>query len=463
MFHNDREIKQLGPRLGVSLWLLAAVFFTVLSFVILHVSNTWNLFTIYATLSWSFGLPIIMMSFIGALRSRSFRMSDFKGRIPNLVIFEIPTIANEDVIPALSRVVDSIIKFAPRNLDNWRIDLVTEEWSEARDAIAEKYGSLPNFNLIVVPKEYQTESRSLNKSRALQYATEYHIGRGENSDSIWIFHLDDDASIGEDTVAAIAEHIKFKGHEYYIAQGVLAFPHHLSKSIIPKFADSMRPTDDLTRFYFFTALLKTPLVGLHGENLLVRSDVESSIGWDSGNRPISDDSCFGLRFSEKYPGKSSFLPAFTYGASPSNVRDMLKQRRRWLVDLTNLGVYGPLPWKYRLLLIYSVIFWSSMATQNIMLVILLLEGLHLIAFELITPPMAVMWAFTFSFWIWFYWNGLQINSSVSEEKMPFWKKAVIMVPLFFLVIGPLEALGGVMGIYAFLRNERKFEVIKKPT
>ena len=172
MFHNDREIKQLGPRLGVSLWLLAAVFFTVLSFVILHVSNTWNLFTIYATLSWSFGLPIIMMSFIGALRSRSFRMSDFKGRIPNLVIFEIPTIANEDVIPALSRVVDSIIKFAPRNLDNWRIDLVTEEWSEARDAIAEKYGSLPNFNLIVVPMEYQTESRSLNKSRALQYATE---------------------------------------------------------------------------------------------------------------------------------------------------------------------------------------------------------------------------------------------------------------------------------------------------
>lgn len=463
MFNNDREVKQLGPRLGVSLWLLAAVFFSVLSFVILHVSNTWNIFTIYATLSWSFGMPIIIMSFIGALRSRSLKISNFKGRVSNLVIFEIPTIGNNDVIPALSRVIDSILKYAPNNLDRWRIDVVTEEWAEALDDIREKYASCPNFNLVVVPRDYQTQNHSLNKSRALQYATEYHISRGENTSDIWLFHLDDDASVGQDTVAAIAEHIKFKGHKYYIAQGVLAFPHHLSKSVIAKFADSMRPTDDLTRFYFFTALLKTPLVGLHGENLLVRSDVEASIGWDSGNRPISDDSCFGLRFSEKYPGKSSFLPAFTYGASPSTVKDMLRQRRRWLVDLTNLGVYGPLPWRYRLLLIYSVIFWSSMATQNIMLVILILEGLHLIGFELITPPMAVMWAFTFSFWIWFYWNGLHINSTVSEDKIPFWKKAALMVPLFFLVIGPLEVLGGVMGLFAFLRNERKFEVIRKPS
>ena len=456
MQKTDSELKQLGPRMGVTLWLLAAVFFSLLSFVILNVSNTWNLFTIYATLSWSFGMPIIIMSFIGALMSKSLRISKYKGKITNLVIFEIPTIGSYDVIPALTRVVDSILKYAPRNLDNWRVDLVTEEWAEALSEIDGKYGADPHVKMVVVPRNYQTENLSINKSRALQYATETHRASGENSDDIWIFHLDDDASVGPDTVAAIAEHIKFKGDKYYIAQGVLAFPHHLSKSLVAKFADSMRPTDDLTRFFFFTALLKTPLVGLHGENLLVRSDVEGNIGWDSGNRPISDDSCFGLRFSEKYPGRSSFLPAFTYGASPSTVRDMLRQRRRWLVDLTNLGIYGPLPWRYRLLLIYSILFWSSMATQNVMLAVLILEGLHIIAYQLMTAPMAVMWAFTFSFWIWFYWNGLYINSALSQEKVPFWKKAALMVPLFFLVIGPLEVLGGLMGLYAFLRNERKF-------
>lgn len=462
MFKPNEE-KQLGPRLGIGLWLLAAVFFAVLFLVFVNVSNTWNIFTIYATLSWSFGMPIVVMSFIGAMRSGSLRISNYKGRISNLIVFQIPTIGSPEVLGALYRVVDSILKFAPNNLDNWRIDVVTEDYARALNEIRDHYALEENVNLVVVPKSYQTRTGSINKSRAMQFGLEYHIEKNEIREDIWYFHLDDDASVGSDTIAAIAEHIKFKGHKYLLAQGVLAFPHHLSKSLIAKFADSMRPTDDLTRFFFFTALLKTPLVGLHGENLLVRSDVEAKIGWENGSRPISDDSCFGLRFSEKFPGKSSFLPAFTYGASPSNVRDMLRQRRRWLVDLTNLGLYGPLPWKYRLLFIYSVLFWSSMVFQNVFLVTMILQYFHLIAFQLITPPMGVMWAFTFSFWIWFYWNGLHINHQVSEKSQPFWKSALLMIPLFFLVIGPLEFIGGIWGLYAFVRNERGFEVISKPS
>ena len=462
MFKTSEE-RQLGPRLGIGLWLLVAVFFSVLFLVLVNVSNTWNWFTIYATLSWSFGMPIIIMSFIGAVRSRSLKISSYKGRVSNLIVFEIPTIGSNEILGALNRVVGSILKFAPNNLDNWRVDVVTESHSSALREIKDRYSSEPNVNIVVVPREYKTRNGSINKSRALQYGLDYHIERGENDENIWFFHLDDDASVGPDTIAAIAEHIKYKGEKYYIAQGVLAFPHHLSKSIIAKFADSMRPTDDLTRFFFFTALLKTPLVGLHGENLLVRSDIEAQIGWDNGSRPISDDSCFGLRFAEKFPGKSSFLPAFTYGASPSTVRDMLRQRRRWLVDLTNLGLYGPLPWKYRLLFIYSVLFWSSMITQNIILATMILQFFHILVFQLITPPMGIMWAFTFSFWIWFYWNGLHINTQVSEKPQPFWKSALLMIPLFFLVIGPLEFLGGAMGLYAFVRKENRFEVISKPS
>ncbi len=462
MFRHDEE-NQLGPRLGIGLWLLVVVFFFVMFFVIVNVSNTWNIFTIYATLSWSFGMPIIVVSFIGAFRSGSLRLSSYTGRVSNFVVFQIPTICSYEVLGALTRVVDSILANAPRNLDNWRVDVVAEEKSTALEELREKYSGHANVNILAVPLSYSTKSGSINKTRALQYGIDYHIEKGESTKDTWFFHLDDDASIGPDTVAAIAEHIKYKGEKYYIAQGVLAFPHHLSKSLIAKFADSMRPTDDLTRFYFFNSLVKIPLVGLHGENLLVRADVEAEIGWDNGSRPISDDSCFGLRFSEKFPGRSSFLPAFTYGASPSTVKDMLRQRRRWLVDLTNLGFFGPLPWKYRLIFIYSVLFWSSMITQNVILATMILQFFHVIAFQLITPPMGVMWAFTFSFWIWFYWNGLHINSSVSEKPQPFWKSALIMIPLFFVVIGPLEFIGGAMGIYAFLRNERGFEVISKPS
>jgi hypothetical protein len=458
---DSHEQKQLGPKMGISLWLLVAVFSIVILLILNNVTNVWNVFTIYSTISWSVGMPIIIISFVGAIGSRSFRISTFKGRTSKQVNFIIPTVGSYDVLPALSRVVNSILEYAPLNLDNWRIYLITEEWSEALAEIREKFHN-EHIEVVVVPLGYKTRFGAMHKSRALQYCIEKLAMDGQCNTDTWSFHLDDDASVRSDTIAAIAEHIKFKGEKYILAQGVLAFPHENSHSTIAKFADSMRPTDDLTRFYFFTSLLRTPLVGLHGENLLVRSDVEADIGWDNSDKPISDDSCFGLRFSQKYRGKSSFLPAFTYGASPSNVRDMLKQRKRWLVDLTNLGLYGPLPWKYRAMLIYSVIFWSSMIGQNIFLGILILQSLHIITFELITWPVGLMWSFMFSFWIWFYWNGLHINNSFSKDKNHFIRKAIMMVPLYFFVIGPLEAIGGIMGLYAFVKKEKKFEVIRKP-
>ncbi|MCL4340471.1 MAG: hypothetical protein M1431_00020 [Candidatus Thermoplasmatota archaeon] len=57
--------KELGPRLGVSLWIMVAIFFSVIYLAIINFSNVWTPFSIYATLSWSFGMPIIIMSFVG--------------------------------------------------------------------------------------------------------------------------------------------------------------------------------------------------------------------------------------------------------------------------------------------------------------------------------------------------------------------------------------------------------------
>ena len=65
---KSKEGIPLNPKLGIGLWFLAAVFFAVLFPVIVDVSNTWDIFTIYATISWSFGMPILIMSFIGELR-----------------------------------------------------------------------------------------------------------------------------------------------------------------------------------------------------------------------------------------------------------------------------------------------------------------------------------------------------------------------------------------------------------
>jgi len=49
--------------------------------------------------------------------------------------------------------------------------------------------------------------------------------RRENTSSTYVYHLDDDTSMGVDTVASIAEFIAGnRNGEHLLAQGVLAFP-----------------------------------------------------------------------------------------------------------------------------------------------------------------------------------------------------------------------------------------------
>ena len=62
-----------------------------------------------------------------------------------------------------------------------------------------------------------------------------------------------------------------------LAQGLLTYPHQLTRSWFCRLADSIRPADDMSRFYFCTAKLGSPLAGLHGEHLLIRANVEAHI------------------------------------------------------------------------------------------------------------------------------------------------------------------------------------------
>ena len=55
-------------------------------------------------------------------------------------------------------------------------------------------------------------------------------GAGENTDQCYVYHLDDDTHIGEDTAASLAEFIEFDGDRFYLAQGILTFPHELTPS-----------------------------------------------------------------------------------------------------------------------------------------------------------------------------------------------------------------------------------------
>ncbi|CAC11359.1 zeste-white 4 related membrane protein [Thermoplasma acidophilum] len=457
-----QTLRQGAFAMGLTFWQIPVILVLLIPAGFKFISDSSSPITYAVEALWLMGMPIIVIALAGAYKSRNVRLSDFSGHIDEMVVFQIASIARWDVVNALERVINSIVSSAPRNLRNWFINLVIEENSEARSYLEKKYGGSNRIRITVVPREYRTKKGALAKSRANQYAIENLRAQGLISKSTWIYHLDDDTSIGPESVAAVAEHIMRYGDKYYLAQGILSFPHFLTRNFITKYADSMRPTDDLTRFYFFTNVIKMPLIGLHGENMLVRSDVEESVGWDNGNRAIADDSFFALNFAYLYPGRSAFMPAITYGSSPTTIRDMLKQRKRWFLNVSNLSFYGGIPIKYRAFMIYSIIFWIGMVVQNVVPILMVLHFLGVIRMAVINPEVLFLWAFTLSFWIWFYISGLRINREVSGIYRESLIDYAILVFLYIFVISPLEIIGGLLGFISFLKNERSFEVISKP-
>jgi hypothetical protein len=264
-------------------------------------------FNLYLSLVWSLYLPIAVCGMVAAVRHQRVRLSGFPFRARRRVIFLVPTVCREDTLPALTRVVDSILRHAPRNLDDFVAEVVVDELApDAPDAagrgralgvLKERYGADRRVRITVVPLTYATLNGTRYKARANQYALERRRRGGENTADTYVYHLDDDTHVGADTVASIAEFLCHHHDRYYLAQGTLTFPFELSPSWVCRLADSVRPVDDLTRFRFFTGMLGTPLNGLHGEHLLVRADVEDGIGWDFGPAVLVEDAYFALHFA----------------------------------------------------------------------------------------------------------------------------------------------------------------------
>jgi hypothetical protein len=293
-------------------------------------------------------------------------LSRFAGRSDRRVIFSVPSVCRSDTLPALVRVIDSVLRHAPRNLADFTVEVVVDEVADggpdprgrgkALLELQERYAGTGEVQIVVVPRSFRTPNGTLFKARANQYALELRRGAGRNGADTYVYHLDDDTHVGADTVASIAEFIHLHHGRYYLAQGVLTFPFELTPSRACRLLDSIRPIDDLTRFRFFTGMLGRPLLGLHGEHLLVRADVEDAIGWDFGP-VLVEDAYFALRFSVLHPRRSTVLRSFSYGASPESVADLVRQRRRWAAGLLGLCLDRSFPAGTRLILAYAVGSW----------------------------------------------------------------------------------------------------------
>jgi beta-1,4-mannosyltransferase len=424
------------------------------------------------TILWTWPILSTIIGIRGMARTRKIlRTSQQRWGSDGLITCEdfllvvVPTIGRHDTYPALERSVLSYIAHLPRCFPWLRIDIVTEEGCEAADRIAKLAARSDLVRIVEVPRPYRTPHGTRFKARANHYSHELRIFEYEDRDDVWVLHMDDDTGVGPDTALAMARFIEEQyeagSDAKHMAQGILTYPREYAANIITWLADSIRPADDVARFSAWTGS-GVPRAGLHGELLLIRASVESTIGWDFGPRSIVEDAQFALIFCDRYHGRSAWFGGRCYGASPATIRDFIRQRERWSWGLVGLVCNRSVRSANRAYLGYAVFSWVLGPVQNVAVV--LAAGALLANYN--TSPVLLyiipIWALNMGYTIWMYWEGLRLNAGVSAGGRRKWWETVVVL-LFIPVFSMLEGLGGLRGFLKFARHaENKFIVIAKP-
>jgi beta-1,4-mannosyltransferase len=425
------------------------------------------------TVLWTWPILNTLVGIIGIRRTRAaLRRSQarWSGQeittSENFLIVVVSTIGRNDTYPALERSVLSYIAFLPRCFPRLRIDIVIDEGCEATGRIAGLAAGSHLIRLVTVPMRYRTANGTRFKARASHYSHELRIREHEDSDDVWILHMDDDTGVGPDTALAMArfveEQLQAGPDAKHMAQGILTYPREYAGNRLTWLADSARPAEDVARFSAWTGS-GTPRAGLHGELLLVRASIEATIGWDFGPRTIVEDAQFALIFSARYPGRSAWFSGRSYGASPASLRDFVRQRERWAWGLAALVFNRSLQLRNRLLLGYSVMSWVVGPIQNVGVVLLVGVLIADPSTSPVTLFVVPLWSLNMAYVIWMYWEGLRLNAGVSGSgRRKWWEPwaVILLIPIF----GLMEGFGGMRGFVKFARRvENKFIVIAKPS
>jgi hypothetical protein len=138
------------------------------------------------------------------------------------VIFAI--VSKGENIKPLSRSIKSVLFWAPRYLKNWLIEVIVEE--DLPKESSEYLNSLISEKLMIikVPKNYETKNKTKYKARALNYAIEVRKDRGEINQRTWIYHMDEESVVGEDTILGIIDFIEGEGRNKVLGIGLIVYP-----------------------------------------------------------------------------------------------------------------------------------------------------------------------------------------------------------------------------------------------
>jgi len=103
-------------------------------------------------------------------------------------------------------------------------------------------------------------------------------------------------------------------------------------------------SDDLGRYRVQYKLVHVPFVGFHGSFLLIRGDVENQITWDHEHADnLVEDYAFAMKCWEQ-GYRCGAISGVVREVSPNNLRDFVKQRRRWFIGILTLPYWSARLW-----------------------------------------------------------------------------------------------------------------------
>jgi beta-1,4-mannosyltransferase len=344
------------------------------------------------TVVWLTNVPIAFVSIIRFLKNREAFVGKDLRRIRNdpTIIFQITT-RSATRTPVVERGINSIIKSCQKiKYVDYQIYVVTDDPNDLN--------SLHHLDCKVLLVDENFRTNAIKKGRALQYAVEHRRKNEQNHLEQWVFHMDDESFVTPQTVLSLLKAIRevpglaFEGPIFY----PLKFE---SANILTALAESIRPFTcyDCVSQMKNQQYVKTSPLHMHGSNLLVRSDVENSIGWNFGPT-LAEDQMFGYQVYHKFgPTSIGWHGGILLEQPPLNMKDHFMQRRRWVLgSLQNIDKF---PVIHKLKLFYKLLtyfmgfasgFVSTMLSFHIYLPLLLVMSYTLLNYRVGDNSVAVV-------------------------------------------------------------------------
>jgi beta-1,4-mannosyltransferase len=273
------------------------------------------------------------------------------------VIFQITAIGkNARALDASARSVLHWVRHTPSLAIRHRLWLVIEPEGYASAPAVYESLRASGAEIWIVPRDYTTPLGTRGKARALQFAVERRQELRLSNSSTWVYHQDEETCVGQDTLLGISDFIRDR--RGLVGAGIILYP--------IDWAGSPSHIQELTRSYDDFRVLDSmtmpgnPTLGFHGSHILVRADVEDSVGWDSQGYAPAEDLSFEIRVRARYGSVFGVLKGFAYEKGAFSLRDQLRQRRRWVHGVMFALTRSPeLGARRRVTLLYSLFAWFS--------------------------------------------------------------------------------------------------------